>query len=1031
MDGGMGYTAIKDAPGLHVTGQISLAAWVSLRARDYNRCIISHGWDGQAAETFLRITKGDLYGSGFFYEVGACDGEAFNYYDSAQASIPAGDVGNWVFVAGTFDGTHWNLYRNGVLAATALPTGGDTGAVDVTNYWTIGARSPQADEAAVGGSHPTFFNGYNFGGGIDEPAIFTNALSAADILALYNAAQVPPVFTRAVANPGLVFKGNTVSFNVWAEGSGTLSHMWTSNGVPTGVTTTNFSISNIPVGTFTIGVTVTNAFGTNTSQVTFSSIAASPTVSAISPASAARFVGFPFTLSAAAGGSSPLTYFWKLGGTVVQAGTSSSYSVASPTVGNAGTYTVVVSNETSVTVTSAPAVVTITPIPSGYVSNAIFSGPIAYYRLGETSGTIANDYVGGHSGTYNNATPGADGYSVIDPDKATSFSGVDSYVGSIDGSTVLNFPGHSQFSIECWVNAPAGQTDEATIIAKGIGNTGTTRTEQFSLDVAAGNYRFFFVRNGNIVECDASVGPNGTWQHLVAVYDGQNLLGGGTNMYLYVNGVQSGSLQNLNGPNLTTTAISIGSKRLGNQPPYEGTFNGTVDEVAIYNTALSASTINAHYAAAYGSNLKPFISLQPQNTTNYAGLPSTLSVSAAGTVPLSYQWKKNTVDIGGATDSSLSFIPLTSGDQGSYSVSIVNPVGSTNSATVFLAVLPPPVSPPSIPGLVLHMPFDNNLNDTSGHGNNGTGLHSTTNVATGGGSTNTVAPGPANGGFFEYTPGTLGQGLHFATQAGTNATSTVGTNTYYVSLGVRPDLKFNSNSFSVAYWIKTDLGFLGGDLPFLCDAVGSEGNNGYVFAPAYGFGTADPNPNPAPVNYGGWALTVYGGGAGIRLYGDLGSINDNNWHHLVHVVDRAGGSVTTYLDGGPAHYTKNAGTTLSAAGNIDTTSPTIVGQDPTGIYGEEGAFNIDDLGIWRKALSPLEAASIYAAAAFSGLSFTNTATSLPSLTIAAAAGGKVVVTWPLGTLQTATNITGPYTSQPFTSPYTNSATSKTFYRTKL
>src|SRR5436190_18757930 len=83
-------------------------------------------------------------------------------------------------------------------------------------------------------------------------------------------------------------------------------------------------------------------------------------------------------------------------------------------------------------------------------------------------------------------------------------------------------------------------------------------------------------------------------------------------------------------------------------------------------------------------------------------------------------------------------------------------------------------------------------------------------------------------------------------------------------------------------------------------------------------------------------VSVYGGVGspiGVRVYGDLGSINNNNWHHLVHVVDRAAGKITTYLDGAVAHSTKPFGGTVDWAGNTDTTNPTIIGQDPTGRYG--------------------------------------------------------------------------------------------------
>jgi hypothetical protein len=217
-------------------------------------------------------------------------------------------------------------------------------------------------------------------------------------------------------------------------------------------------------------------------------------------------------------------------------------------------------------------------------------------------------------------------------------------------------------------------------------------------------------------------------------------------MVIYINGQSQGTHPVLGGSGVNTTisAVSIGSKRTGNDPAYDGTFNGTIDEVAIYNYPLTAAQVQDHYAAAYGTNLKPLISVQPSPTTNYAGLPAKLTVVAAGTVPLTYQWKKGGVDIDGATDSTLAFTPLTSGDQGTYSVGITNPVGGTNSITVNLVVLPPPTTPPDISGLVLHLPFDGTLADATGRGNNGTGIYTTTNYGSGLSSSNIVAPSGGN-----------------------------------------------------------------------------------------------------------------------------------------------------------------------------------------------------------------------------------------------------------------------------------------------
>ncbi|MEI9961278.1 MAG: hypothetical protein WDM76_09200 [Limisphaerales bacterium] len=96
-----------------------------------------------------------------------------------------------------------------------------TGAIDVTNRWTIGSRSD-----------PQPAQGQYFGGWIDEPAIFNKALTADDIYEIYNAAQVPPVITRSLAVTKNVFTGSSLSLSVWAEGSPTLSYRWLSDSVP-------------------------------------------------------------------------------------------------------------------------------------------------------------------------------------------------------------------------------------------------------------------------------------------------------------------------------------------------------------------------------------------------------------------------------------------------------------------------------------------------------------------------------------------------------------------------------------------------------------------------------------------------------------------------------------------------------------------------------------------------------------------------------------------------------------------------------
>jgi hypothetical protein len=674
---------------------------------------------------------------------------------------------------------------------------------------------------------------------------------------------------------------------------------------------------------------------------------------------------------------------------------------------------------------------------------------MAYWRLDEPTGSaLAFDRISGIDGIYYDATLEVPGYSLLDPDTAASFSGNNSYIGNIDG-TVINFINNSNFTVEAWVNAPAGQSDEATIIGKGIGTGGgaTSENEQFSLDVYQGAYRFFTTygdttgNDGNKYEADASDGPNGTWQHVVGVYDGQNVLGGGANLYIYVNGVQEGSYKvPTKGQNPITTQVSIGSKETGNSPVFDGTFNGTIDEVAVYNYALSSSTVYEHYASAYGNTLAPVIGVEPVPTTNYAGLPVTLSVVAAGSVPVSYQWYQNNVPLSdvnptpdggyirGSQTATLYNSQVAYSDAGNYYVKVSNNIGTTNSVTVSIAVLAPPATPPVIPGLVLHLPFNGSLTDATGRGNNGTGLNSTYNPANSTGTTNAVSPTPSNPSFFYTDSPFLGTNvaLHYSTYA-TNGSKN-GLDDYYVTLGVKPDLQFSSNiNFTVSYWIRTVPGYGqgvaeggGGDLPFFTTAVGSLGGNGYDFATAYAYGTQSPPGTTIPQFYGCWGDSFYGSGAGVRIYAGTpvnpSFINDGSYHNLVHVINRGTGRITTYQDGILTGYSVAGGTSLDAAGNIDSGHPATIGQDPTGLYGELGSGDICDLGVWRKALTPLEAASIYIAGVSNQLSY---AYEPSTFNIQSKTSSSLTLNWNLGTLQSATSVAGPYTDVPgATAPYT-------------
>jgi hypothetical protein len=80
----------------------------------------------------------------------------------------------------------------------------------------------------------------------------------------------------------------------------------------------------------------------------------------------------------------------------------------------------------------------------------------------------------------------------------------------------------------------------------------------------------------------------GSWTQVVGVWDG-------TDLSLYINGVNSGATSTGTGYNPSTTAtLSIGSYANGDN----SFLGGLVDETAFYGTALTAAQIQAHFAAA-------------------------------------------------------------------------------------------------------------------------------------------------------------------------------------------------------------------------------------------------------------------------------------------------------------------------------------------------------------------------------------------------------------------------------------------------
>src|SRR5258705_204196 len=87
--------------------------------------------------------------------------------------------------------------------------------------------------------------------------------------------------------------------------------------------------------------------------------------------------------------------------------------------------------------------------------------------------------------------------------------------------------------------------------------------------------------------------------------------------------------------------------------------------------------------------------------------------------------------------------------------------------------------------------------------------------------------------------------------------------------------------------------------------------------------------------------------------------------------------------------------------------PLTIGQDPTGFYGVSGTFDLDDVGIWRRALDGFEVQSIYGAAQTSGQSFDVYG---PVVLHMERSGSDLIIAWQEGTLFQADTPGEPWTT---------------------
>jgi hypothetical protein len=134
-----------------------------------------------------------------------------------------------------------------------------------------------------------------------------------------------------------------------------------------------------------------------------------------------------------------------------------------------------------------------------------------------------------------------------------------------------------------------------------------------------------------------------------------------------------------------------------NNPPLHALQNGNGAPDGVWGIAgtFPTHTNSSNYwvDVAFNSTsaVPPSITMQPASQTVKVGQAATFSVTATGTSPLTYQWKKNGVSISGATSLSYTTPATTSSDNGSkFTAAISNVAGAITSSAAILSVNSPP-----------------------------------------------------------------------------------------------------------------------------------------------------------------------------------------------------------------------------------------------------------------------------------------------------------------------------------------------------
>jgi len=390
----------------------------------------------------------------------------------------------------------------------------------------------------------------------------------------------------------------------------------------------------------------------------------------------------PFTVVAAV--DSSLTYQWQLNSNNIAGATSATYIKPQVSVADSGAQFRCILKANSISLTSAVAVLTVVPVKTAdtaFYRQAVNSESslAAYFPVdGNTGTTLSNTKDPSRNGTLENGV-GYDGRTNrAFGERALAFTGAGDV--QIPNNPAFEFNGGNG-TIEALMYLGSGSSQPGTIFSVAF-DGGAASDAGYAFQASADGSQLIYI-NGAPTSLSWSVPANliGRLAHVALVIDHL------TNVTAIVDGQSLGTKAQTGFGNTGSAPAYIGC--IGSTVPVNA-FNGTIDEIAVYGSALSLNTLQVHYSRfLYGTNVSApsFVSL-PGPRTVLAGTAPVLNPKVSGTLPISYQWTANNVPISGAT--TLALKAISGPGTVSYVLFATNAIGWTNSQPIAITFVAPP-----------------------------------------------------------------------------------------------------------------------------------------------------------------------------------------------------------------------------------------------------------------------------------------------------------------------------------------------------